>query len=55
MSWMIGRTEATGMVRLPNGGPIVVELSGPLLDASAKLTEKSPNRDKPKPATEPAS
>jgi hypothetical protein len=53
---LVGRTEATGVVRLPAGRPIVVELSGPLLDASAKLTEKPPKRDKPKgePAPGPA-
>ena len=42
---ILGRTDFSGTIRLPRDGPIGVDLSGPVLDASAKLLEKSPKRD----------
>jgi hypothetical protein len=45
---LLGRTELQGRVRLPPAGPIEAELSGPMLDLSAKLTEKTPKRERPK-------
>ncbi len=48
-----GRTDMSGTVRLLPGGPIVVALSGPILDVAAKLVEKTPPRDKTKPEPPP--
>ena len=36
---ILGKTDVSGSVHLPRGGPIVVDLSGPMLDVSAKLLE----------------
>jgi hypothetical protein len=42
---VLGRTDVRGTIRLPPGGPIGVDLTGPSLDVAAKLQEKSPKRD----------
>ena len=46
---VLGRNEVSGTVRMPQGGPMVVALSGPSLDLAPKLTEKIPPRDRSKP------
>jgi hypothetical protein len=48
---ILGRTDVQGVVSLPEGGPITAALNGPVLDLSAKLTEKTPKAAGPK--TEP--
>ena len=45
---LLGASELAGTLRLPPGGPIAADLSGPTLDLSARLTEKTPKRGKPK-------
>ena len=47
---VLGRTDVRGTIRLPPGGPIGVDLTGPSLDPAAKLQEKSPKRDPAAPA-----
>jgi hypothetical protein len=42
---VLGRSDLRGTIRLPRDGPIGVDLTGPALDLSAKLQEKSPKRD----------
>jgi len=42
---VLGRSDVRGTVRLPRDGPIELDLNGAALDASAKLLQKSPNRD----------
>lgn len=50
---LLGRTDLSGTVRLPPGGPIAMTVSGPVLDMAAKLVEKTPPRDKGKPEPPP--
>jgi hypothetical protein len=38
---VLGRTDVSGAIRLPKGGPIAVDLAGPALDVAAKLQEKT--------------
>ena len=45
---VLGRSEGRGVIRTPPNGPLVAELSGPTVDLAAKLTEKSPKREKRK-------
>ncbi|MSP01813.1 MAG: hypothetical protein EXR07_12305 [Acetobacteraceae bacterium] len=42
----LGRTDVGGTIRLPRNGPIGIDLSGPSVDASAKLLEKPSPRDR---------
>ena len=42
---VLGRTDVRGTVRLPPNGPISADLTGPSLDAAAKLQQKSAKRD----------
>jgi hypothetical protein len=49
----LGRTDLSGSVRLPQGGPIRFALSGPSLDMAAKIAEKTSPRDKSKPEPPP--
>jgi hypothetical protein len=51
---VIGRTTVAGTIRLSRDGPIGVDLSGPALDLSAKLQEKSPKKDPAGPPSGPA-
>ena len=46
---LLGQTDVSGTIRMPPGGPIAVDLTGPSLDVSAKLTEK-PGKTIPGPA-----
>jgi hypothetical protein len=43
---VFGRNNLSGSLRLPQGGPLSVSLSGASLDLGAKLLEKSPRRDR---------
>lgn len=45
---VFGRNDLGGSARLPQGGPMSVNLSGASLDLGAKLAEKSPPRDRSK-------
>ena len=45
----LGRSDLSGTISLPFGGPIAVILKGAVLDAAAKLIEKTPPRDKTRP------
>ncbi len=49
----LGRTDLTGSIHLPPGGPIGFALGGPSLDMAAKIVEKAPPRDKSKPEPPP--
>ena len=42
---VLGRTDLRGSIRFPHGGPIGLDLTGPALDISSKILEKSPKRD----------
>jgi hypothetical protein len=44
---LLGSNDLHGTVRLPPGGLIEADLSGPMLDLSAKLAERTPKREKP--------
>ncbi len=42
---VFGRNDVTGTIRWPHNTPIDIDLTGPALDISAKLLEKSPKRE----------
>jgi hypothetical protein len=52
---VLGRTELAGTVRLPasNAAPIVIDVSGPLIDLSARLEQHAPKTPPPKTAAPP--
>jgi hypothetical protein len=53
---VLGRTDAQGLVRLPQAGPIGIEVTGGTLDLAAKLSAKTApfDRNAPEPPPDPA-
>ena len=52
---VLGRTNVSGTIGLPRDGPIVLDLRGPAVDASARVREKPPKQTRGAPEPPPGS